>query len=372
VSIELPEDRQDLGPVRVLLMVTPRGDAALVLDAEMTGDPDIKDVARVLDVTCLKREQLRINETSIIDWLRAQAENSGLALSPGLSLGPNVHQCVFPGGALLEAIRDGQTYWRLIYRAPAPSEPPEQPQLFKPADLNYRGGIEVGHGRGVSVIAGFAGFAENTYTLTAITLITGLGVLHRSRSKLFEVMRQASGPAAASTADARTEISRLAAQLSDLQLDLEFGVEPYLDGVLIPEALVDAFQQSLCQALGIRAGLEHSSRMLERLEAVIRARQAALESAMQEQAERRDKLFSILLAVGTLLAVPPALLLTFFTLPPDNRWNLVNPGIHWVAYLIAWAPFILLILSGWFFRHRIRARSVQLDVFEGKRSSRAR
>ena len=40
VDVELPGGAQDLGPARAILMVTPRGDAALVLDAELTGDPD--------------------------------------------------------------------------------------------------------------------------------------------------------------------------------------------------------------------------------------------------------------------------------------------------------------------------------------------
>jgi hypothetical protein len=315
-------------------------------------------VARVLDVTCLKREQLRVDGKPLIDWLRAQAGESGLALPPGLSFGPNVHQCVFPGGALLSAIRGGETYWRLIYRVPAPREPANQPGLFQPADLNYPGGVAVGHGRGVSVIGGFARFAENTYALTAIMLVTGLGVLHRSRSKLFQVMRQAGGPAGPSTADARAEISRLAAQLSELQLDLEFGVEPYLDGVLIPEALVEPFQQSLCQALGIRAGLEHSSRMLERLDAVIRSRQTALEAAIGEQVEKRDRLFSVLLAIGTLFAVPPALLLAFFALQPGDRRTLLDLDMHWTAYAIAWLPFIALVVVGWTLRRRIRATSM--------------
>jgi hypothetical protein len=373
VNIGLPDDRHDVGPANALLMVTPRGDAALVFDAEIAGDPDAAEVARLLDVTCLKREELRIDTLPVIDWLRARAEESGLALPSDLSLGPNVHQCVFPGGALLDAIRRGETYWRLIYRVPAPREPGGQPFLLsQPAYLNYPGAIAVGHGRGVSVIAGFSRFAENTYALTAIMPITGLAVLHRSRIKLFEIMRQSSGSVSGSTDAARTEISLLAAQLNDLQLDLEFGVEPYLDGVLIPEALVEAFQQSLCQALDIRLGLEHSSRMLERLEAVIRTRQAMLDSVIQEQVERRDRLFSSLLAVGTLMAVPPALLLAFFALSSDARRTLLDFNAHWSAYALAWLPFIALVAVGWILRRRIQARSTQLHIFEASRSSRTR
>ena len=372
VDVELPGGAQDLGPARAILMVTPRGDAALVLDAEMTGDPDGQQVARVLDVTCLKRGLLRLDGKTMIEWLRDQADASGLPLPDSLALGANVHQCVFPGGGLLADIRGGATYWRLVYRVAAPREPTEQAGTFRPPELNYSGYVAVGHGRGVSVISGFARPVENVYALMVIMLVTGLGVLHRSRGRLFAAMTQAGAPVTASIAEARTEISELSAQLNELQLDLEFGVESYLDGVLIPEAIVEAYQRSLCEAMGIRAGLEHSSRMLERLSAVIGGRRTALDAAVQEQAERRDRVFSGLLAVGTLLALPPTLLLAFFALGPDTRRTLFDPRLHWAAYLIAFLPFIALVAAGWLLRRRIRASSSQLDVFEGARSGRAR
>jgi hypothetical protein len=244
-------------------------------------------VARVLDVTCLKRGLLRLDGKTMIEWLRGQAEASGLPLPDSLALGANVHQCVFPGGALLAAIRGGATYWRLVYRVAAPREPAEQAGTFRPPELNYSGYVAVGHGRGVSVISGFARPVENVYALMVIMLVTGLGVLHRSRGRLFAAMTQAGTPVTASIGAARTEISELSAQLNELQLDLEFGVESYLDGVLIPEAMVEAYQRSLCEAMGIRAGLEDSSRMLERLSAVIGGRRTALDAAVQEQADPR-------------------------------------------------------------------------------------
>jgi len=372
VEVELPGGSQGLGPARAILMVTPRGDAALILDAELTGDPDVQQVARVLDVTCLKRGLVRLDGKTMIEWLREQADASGRPLPDSLTLGANVHQCVFPGGEVLAAIRGGASYWRLVYRVAAPREPAEQAGTFWPPELNYAGYVAVGHGRGVSVISGFARPVENVYALMVVMLITGLGVLHRSRGRLFAAMTQAGRPATGGIAAARTEISELSAQLNELQLDLEFGVESYLDGVLIPEAIVEAYQRSLCEATGIRAGLEHSSRMLERLSAVIAGRRTALDAAVQEQAERRDRLFSGLLAVGTLLALPQTLLLAFFALPADSRRTLFDPRLHWAAYLIAFLPFIALVAAGWLLRRRIRASAGQLDVFEGARSDRVR
>ena len=217
----------------------------------MTGDPDGQQVARVLDVTCLKRGLLRLDGKPMIEWLREQADASGLALPDSLALGANVHQCVFPGGELLAAIRGGATYWRLVYRVAAPACGRAGGD-FRPPELNYSGYVAVGHGRGVSVISGFARPVENVYALMVVMLVTGLGVLHRSRGRLFAAMTQAGMPLTASIGAARTEISELSAQLNELQLDLEFGVESYLDGVLIPEAMVEAYQRSLCEAMGIR------------------------------------------------------------------------------------------------------------------------
>ncbi len=369
VNIELPGGAQDLGPARTILLVTPRGDAALVFDAEMSGDPDGQRVANLLEVTCLKKELLRIDGKAVIEWLYDQASKTRLQLPDGLTLGPNVHQCVFPGGTMLGSIRDGESYWRLIYRVAAPHEPKEHAGTFRqPQELNYEGYVALGHGRGVSVISGFSRPVENTYALVAIMLITALGVLHRSRGNLFKTMKSASERSGTSTARARTDISQLSAQLNELQLDLEFGVESYLDSVLIPEAIIEPFQRSLCEAMGIPTGLEHSSQMLVRLSSVIQARRDALDAAVQEQTERRDRLFSGMLAVGTLLALPPTLLLAYFALSPDVRRSLFDLHAHWRAYLLAWLPFIALVLTGWTLRRRIRARSTQLDEFEAARA----
>lgn len=373
VNIELPDSKQDLGPVRTILLATPRGDAALVLDAELSGDPDGQRVAEVLAMTCLQHDQLRVGGISLTEWLRQQVGQARLRPSGELGLGPNVHQCVFPGQPLLASIRNGQSFWRLIYRVSAPDEPEkaEQEGTFRePQELNYPGFVRVGHGRGVSVISGFTPPWEDTFALVAIMLITALGVLHRSRINLFDTMRRASEAAGTSIAAARTEISRLSAQLNELQLDLEFGVESYLDSVLIPESFIEAFQRSMCEAMGVTSGMEHSSRMQERLSSVIQARQAALDAAIQEQAEKQDKAFSLVLAFGTVFALPPALLLAYFALGKDGHKVLRDVNVHWGAYMLAFLPFIALFLVGWGRRRWIRAHSTQLDVFQRERAPR--
>lgn len=345
------------------LFVTPRGDTALVLDGSLSSDLDVQRVAEILAMTCTERGKLSVGGKPILDWLRTEAEAMGLALPEDLRFGRNVHQCVFPGGTLLADIRACKPFWRIINRVAAPIEPVGQVVSFRPPELNYPGITAIGHGRGVSVIAGFSEEVENTYLLIAIMFITGLSVLHRSRANLFAAMREASAaPTNSTTTQNRALITSLAVQLNELQLDLEFGVESYLDSVIIPEFIIEAFQRSLCDAMGLRAALEHSSRMLERLASVIQAKRLALDAAAQEQAERfqqqterRDKVFGTALAIVTLLAVPPALLLAFFALGGSVQNSLRNFSAHAAVYAAVWGPFIALIVGAWMARRFFKA-----------------
>ena len=109
--------------------------------------------------------------------------------------------------------------------------------------------------------------------------------------------------------------------------------------------------------LPARAYHDMSAQMLDRLAAVIQARGLALDAAFQEDAERRDQLLSRLLGVGTLLAVPPALLLAYFALGPAAANSVLDVRAHWGAYLIAWVPFIVLVGSAWLGRRRIASNN---------------
>ena len=349
-----PEDiTLDFREVKACWLVTPRGDTALVLDGTIPGDSNAQQVAKILAMTCDERSKLSTEGECFLDWLRTAAKATGLTLPEELKFGQNVHQCVFPGGELLADIRDGQPFWRIINRVAAPVEPTGQVVSFQPPELNYPGITAVGHGRGVSVIAGFSEQVENTYLLIAIMLITGLSVLRRSRANLFAAMSEASAASTTSatpTTETRALVSSLAEQLDKLQLDLEFGVESYLDSVIIPDFIIEAFQRSLYEAMGLRTALEHSSRMLDRLASVIQARRLALDAAVQQQAERRDKVFGTALAIVTLLAVPPALLLAFFALNGSVQNSLRNVGGHAGVYAAVWGPFIILIAGAWIAR----------------------
>jgi hypothetical protein len=236
----------------------------------------------------------------------------------------------------------------------------ERTGIFRPAALNYPDVTAVGHGRGVSVLAGWTEPVESAFGLVAITLVTALGVLHRARRNAFLAMARGGRADLESTTEARALVSELSAQLNELQLDLSFGVEAYLDSVLVPEIVIGSFQRSLCEAFGLVEGLEHTSRMLERLDSVIGIRRSTLTTAVQEQRERRDRIYSATFALGSLLAVPPAILLAFFganATHVDPHRSIFDLHRYWGAYLLAWLPYMLLLAIGYVLQRRIRGRS---------------
>jgi hypothetical protein len=361
VSVELDDgdlklhDDVSLGltGVRIVLLRTPRSDLALVVDAIADGAGS-EEVAWLLAATCFDRYELRVRGERILDWLQRKA-----GAPDRLEFGRDVHQCVFPGGALLEEIRRGGSYWHILYRV-TDRRASEERKIFQPAALNYSGVTVVGHSRAVALLAGWAEAAENIFGLIMITLTTALGVLHRARRNAFLAMARGGQADLASTAEARALVAEMSAQLSELQLDLSFGVEAYLDTLLMPEIVAGSFQRSLCEVNEVVEGLEHTSRMLQRLDSVIELRRSALESALQEQRERRDRVVSAIVAVGSLIAVPPAILLAFFGVNAtqvDSGRSIFDLHRYWGAYMLAWLPYVLLVAIGFVLQRRIRGRT---------------
>ena len=76
-------------------------------------------------------------------------------------------------------------------------------------------------------------------------------------------------------------------------------------------------------------------------------------------AEDRAGLFNVMLAVGSLIALPPSLLLAFFgvaSVDIDPARSILDLGRYWVAYGLAWLPFAGLLAVGFLMRRRIRDR----------------
>ncbi|MFC8435146.1 hypothetical protein [Streptomyces sp. NPDC057253] len=353
----------DLAALQIAVVATPRGDVTLALDCGFAGQTPPEALAAWLADTCFDRDRITLGAGTLLDSLGGR-----LAPLEPLAFGQNVHQLVFPGGDLKNDLLDSDESRlpallnEIVYRGRlSTSEPPH---------LRRNGRTLSAHGRGVSVHAGWAEHVENGLTLVAIGMVSALAVLQRTRLAAFETMRANERTAAESPYEIRRLISRLSDGVNELQLDLAFGVEAYVDSLLIPEMVMEAFQSSLRDAFGIPASLDNSARMVERLTSVISARSAALDAELAERDDRRDRTLSALVAVATGIALPPTLLLAFFganASDVDNRRSMFDA--HYLpAYLLAGLPFIALAVIGYLLLRRISRRSGSLL---GSRSAQA-
>ncbi|MFF7558884.1 hypothetical protein ACFZB4_02775 [Streptomyces pseudovenezuelae] len=331
-----------LASAELAVLVTPRGDITLILDCAFAGRTAPDALAAWLADTCFDRDLITLGDRPLLDVLSRR-----LAAREPLAFGQNVHQLVFPGGELREellgvdAARQSVVLSQIVYRGrTATSEPPH---------LRAHGATLSAHGRGVSVHVGWAEHVENGLILVAIGMVSALAVLQRTRLAAFETMRANEQASASSPYEIRSLISQLSAGVNELQLDLAFGVEAYVDSLLIPEMVMEAFQSSLRDALGIRESLDNSARMVERLTSVISARSAALDAELSERDDRRDRTVSVLVAVATLIALPPTLLLAFFgaNATTVNPHRSVFDARYLPAYLLAWVPFLVLAVIGY-------------------------
>lgn len=160
---------------RALLTMTPRGDAVLVIDGDLIKPVTPEVMAKVLAETCFQREDIQINGLPIMAWLRARLEEIGVR-TDDLKFGNDVHQCVFPGGALQDRFHAQDTVSvnhaaaELLYRGTVPVGDTESLlHIYLPPGLNNSANTFAAHGRGVSIFSGWAPNLENSFILTAIS-----------------------------------------------------------------------------------------------------------------------------------------------------------------------------------------------------------
>jgi hypothetical protein len=353
-----------IGRASVVVLATPRGDPVLMLGMKLAGEAPTTEVVELL-VAMLERDGIMVSGQPMMDWLSGE-----LGVGTRLAFGRHVHHCVFPGGRLREDLLTAGADGRL---------PPDAIQLVHRGRVSAHRGVRVGvrtpealnnpdetlvaHSRGVSLIAGWSVPVENVLALVAATNVAALGVLHRVRQMAFDALEINQSARLDTTAAARELLAQLSARLNEVQLDLSFGVEAYVDTVLIPEFVVDNYQASMCDAIGIETGLVNTSRMVDRLGAVVHARADALDAAVQEDNERRNAILTGMLAIGTMIAFPPGLLLAFFgvtSIDVDPSASIIDIERYWIAYGLAWLPFTALVSVGFWLRRRIGRRNPSL------------
>jgi hypothetical protein len=229
--------------------------------------------------------------------------------------------------------------------------------IRRPAALNNPGETMVAHGRGVSLLAGWGEPVENAFGMAAAGLVNAAGVVTRVRLQSLEALRVNEASAARTAPEIRALIADLSDRLEALRLDLSFGIEAYADVVLIPELLVESYHSSLRRVAALSESVANSSRIVERVAAVIDSRHAMLSASVQAYTERRDRIFAGAVAIGSLLALPPTLLLAYFGTNSTNvsqHFSIFDVRHYGIAYLVAWLPFVALVGGAAVMRRRIQ------------------
>jgi len=285
-----------------------------------------------------------------------------------LSFGQNVHQCVFAGGRFARRLlRDNRNPDRvspdlitIVFRGTIAANRGSRLDIRRPPALNNPGESLVAHGRGVSLITGWTEPVENAFGIAAAGLVNAAGVVSRVRRQSLEALTIDDESGATKAADVRDLITDLTERLNQLRLDLSFGIEAYADMILIPELLIESYHSSLRSVASLRESLANTSRIVDRVAAVIESRHATLEASVQAYTERRDKALAALVAIGSLLALPPTLLLAYFgtnSTNVDARFSIFDLRHYGVAYLVVWLPFIALAVAALVLRWRIQPRT---------------
>lgn len=349
--------------LRVFLLQTPRGDPLLIVDAQLDDTAVATDIVAYLGRMHYQRDSIMIGERLLVDWVGEQLE-----VAERLRIG-YAHQMVFAGGPLAQQILaeaparpSGAVATILQGMAMASSGPDHAGQVGvrEPAALNIPGRAFLANSRYATVVAGWSPTVQDALVLVVVHVIGAFCVLRRARSLAFRALEYDLDTGMVTIEDARNRHARLAAELSEIQLDLSFGVEAYVDSVLVPDSRMDSFRASFHDVVGLEAGLAHTSRIVERLGAVVQARSAVLAEASRERQERRDRALSGMLAAGSLLAIPLTLLLGFFGVSSrdvDPGRSMFDLSHYWPAYVGAWVPFGILVLVGVMLRRRVRVAS---------------
>lgn len=366
-GLELGAGTGAIRSAAVMLAVTPRWDPLLLVDVETGDDATPADIADLLFTSWQHRADLRVGEALLTDWLGQRLAERGLAAPGALAFGRNVHQSVFPGRDLARRLLAdhaaegavGPDVVTIVLRGTLDGHAGSGLGIRRPQTLNNPGQTMVAHGRGVSLIAGWTPAVENAFALAALGILNAVAAVHRIRGQAFEALDLDQSTDIGTVQDVRDLITELARRLGDMQLDLSFSIEAYADSILIPELLVESFHSSLRATSALAEGLENTSRIVERVDAVLATRRADLETATQAFEQRRAKVVEAVIAVGTVLALPPALLLSFFgvnSTDVDPRYSILDLHRYGAAWALAWLPFLVLAAVGLVARRRISLR----------------
>src|SRR5262249_35123310 len=146
----------------------------------------------------------------------------------------------------------------------------------------------------------------------------------------------------------------LADELGNLELELSFSVEASADlGLLIPSIRIESFHRELYAAMELPERAATVSRMLSRLDAIIRSEIAAVEireqqvkeGAKERVKERKDERKWLRRSIASVLSFAGVLLGSLQTFFGINVKLVNESGFDWGRYLYVYVVAGILALS---------------------------
>lgn len=187
-----------------------------------------------------------------------------------------------------------------------------------PGELNRPVGAVCRHGRGVTVLSGWAEHVEYAVALTAVDLISAAARLRKIRTDARVALSRVEVAAARleesgsrGLARGRRSAVQLSRRLGELQLQLSFGVEAYLDGLHVPEIVLESYRASLAGPLAVASGAQTAGGMLERLASSLTSLRELLDAADGRLTAVRRRAWEIAAFYVTWVAVPIGLVFAF-------------------------------------------------------------
>jgi hypothetical protein len=217
-----------------------------------------------------------------------------------------------------------------------------------PKELNRPPDSVAAHARGVTVLAGNAEAVEDAAFLIAAQLLAANATLRdlRARSIVALGELERAGKEQVKLAERRDLVARLGTELSRLQIELSLGVEENMNPLHLPEVVLEHYQASLADSLGLATGAEVTSRMLDRLSTALAATAGSVTAIEQSRDNGRRQRWALAVGWLTTAAIPLTLTLAFFGVNTTEVHNgtrmlSLHHGYAWFYGLLA----VLLLIS---------------------------
>jgi hypothetical protein len=348
-TVSLPQLGEIALPIRAITLWISPPDNRVQIHVETVVAAQFDTIVEELRRWCFSREDIRIEDSSLSTFALELARQHG---GGRLQLGPDVHQVVELPSELTATVEEAwptrdinnipESILAVAYRQVGGSSPVNPHSLRVPTELNHFKGTIGAHGRGVTVLGGHDPYDVNTFILTASQLLFALArvrdVRNEARSSLAE--RYETTPKYQELSARHDNLVRLTGRLRGYQLRLANDVDAPIDGLQIPELVVDSYRDSLTEALRLREYVRTTDRLIERLSSVSEADRDDIELRLDEARAIGQGRWATGVALLTSISLPFALLFPYFAIADKSA--LSDSLIPW---LIALAMFLIIVFG---------------------------